>query len=117
MRGSWRWCGAVFGVALLTGLRPTTVMADLGIGIPLFQFFAFYAGDLEVSPGANLRVHGRVHANGDIYLDSSATFWLEDDPVNGITRMRRSRRLRARTGQYRFRLPPCRQRMRPRRNV
>ncbi|UCC44779.1 MAG: pilus assembly PilX N-terminal domain-containing protein [Candidatus Zixiibacteriota bacterium] len=44
--------------------------------IPLFQFFAFYDGDLEIIAGPDLREFGRVHANGDIWVqaDVSLTF-------------------------------------------
>ncbi|HLW61572.1 MAG TPA: hypothetical protein VKV57_16850 [bacterium] len=38
--------------------------------IPMFQFAAFYAGDLEYLPGPTLIVNGRLHANGNIYLNS-----------------------------------------------
>src|SRR5262245_38828814 len=31
--------------------------------IPLFQFLAFYAGDLELSPDATMNLHGRLHTN------------------------------------------------------
>jgi hypothetical protein len=37
--------------------------------IPLFQFLAFYANDLEVAPGETTAVfNGRMHTNGDLYL-------------------------------------------------
>ena len=40
---------------------------------PLVQYFAFYAGsgdlaDLELWPGANMNMWGRMHANGDIWM-------------------------------------------------
>jgi hypothetical protein len=40
------------------------------IGIPLFQFAIFYGKgvDLEISPGANMTINGRVFANSNIYL-------------------------------------------------
>ena len=36
--------------------------------IPLFQFAAFYNRDLEIAPGADMTLAGRVHSNGDLYL-------------------------------------------------
>lgn len=39
--------------------------------VPVFQFAAFYNKDLEIAPGANMTLNGRVHANGDLYLNSS----------------------------------------------
>lgn len=43
--------------------------------IPLFQFAIFYTIDLEMNPGPNMRVTGKVHSNGDIFAA----------PVNGLT--------------------------------
>ncbi len=39
--------------------------------IPLFQFAAFYDGDLEMSPGTDMTIMGRIHANGNIHLQST----------------------------------------------
>ena len=36
--------------------------------IPLFQFAAFYDQDLEIAPGADMNLEGRVHSNGDLYM-------------------------------------------------
>lgn len=38
--------------------------------IPTFQHVVFYDGDLEILPGANMTVTGRIHCNHDIYADS-----------------------------------------------
>ena len=38
--------------------------------VPMFQFAAFYDKDLEILPGPNMTLDGRVHANGDIYLNA-----------------------------------------------
>lgn len=35
--------------------------------VPVFQFAIFYTMDLEINPGANMSVNGRVHSNGEIY--------------------------------------------------
>jgi hypothetical protein len=43
--------------------------------IPIFQFAAFYDGDLEVFPGAPMTVDGPVHSNRSIFLAPS--FLLE----------------------------------------
>lgn len=58
-----------------------SVGAEFDVGyIPLFQFLAFYATDLEIEPGANMNLHGRVHANGNLYLNSDATLTIQDSP-------------------------------------
>ena len=38
--------------------------------VPLFQFAVFYQEDLEISPGSAMTIAGRVHTNGDLYLQS-----------------------------------------------
>jgi len=43
--------------------------------IPLFQFAIFYTPDLEINPGPNMTVTGRVHGNAAIYMQ----------PVNSLT--------------------------------
>jgi len=37
--------------------------------IPMFQFAAFYGGDLELNPGPPMVINGRMHSNGDMYLN------------------------------------------------
>jgi hypothetical protein len=41
--------------------------------VPMFQFAAFYDKDLEIGPGPSMTLDGRVHANGDIYLNTGNT--------------------------------------------
>jgi hypothetical protein len=65
-----------------------SVGAEFLVGnIPIFQFVAFYDTDLEILPGANMTLRGRVHTNGDLYLNTedSRTFSIEDNPATGIT--------------------------------
>jgi hypothetical protein len=38
--------------------------------IPLFQFAVFYENDLEIAPGPNMTLAGRVHTNLDMYLQA-----------------------------------------------
>ena len=35
--------------------------------IPVFQFAIFYTMDLEINPGAPMKVTGKVHSNGNLY--------------------------------------------------
>ena len=39
--------------------------------VPMFQFAAFFDKDLEILPGADMRLDGRIHANGDLYVNAS----------------------------------------------
>jgi hypothetical protein len=50
--------------------------------IPLFQFLAFYAGDLEILPGNDMTLQGAIHTNGSLYLNSSdgRTLTITDNP-------------------------------------
>jgi hypothetical protein len=38
------------------------------VGIPIFQFEAFYSLDLEINPGPQMYITGKVHGNADMYL-------------------------------------------------
>ncbi len=39
--------------------------------IPIFQFAVFYGNDLEIAPGPDMTLFGRVHINGNLYLQSN----------------------------------------------
>jgi hypothetical protein len=41
--------------------------------IPVFQFAIFYTMDLEINPGAPMKVTGKVHSNGNIYSSPPST--------------------------------------------
>ena len=44
--------------------------------IPIFQFGVLYQHDLDLHPGPDMVIGGRVHSNGDIYLDPSTSLSL-----------------------------------------
>jgi hypothetical protein len=50
--------------------------ADFDI-IPIFQFAIFYEEDLEILPGADMVLNGRVHSNQDIYIGTHATLTVD----------------------------------------
>ncbi len=50
--------------------------------IPIFQFFGFYAKDLELSPGPPMTITGRLHTNEDLYLDGKLE--IMDAPSQGV---------------------------------
>lgn len=61
------------------------VGAEFLVGyIPLFQFVAFYRDDLEILPGPNMVLNGRVHTNGRLYLNSENTLAIADNPPQGV---------------------------------
>jgi len=44
--------------------------------IPIFQFAVFYQNDLEMSPLADLLLGGRVHTNGNMYLQAGDDLYI-----------------------------------------
>ncbi|MBC7367824.1 MAG: hypothetical protein H7343_13605 [Undibacterium sp.] len=54
---------------------------------PLFQYAIFYNSDMELFPGANFIVNGRVHSNGTIYTGTTASITFSDyvSDVNGLS--------------------------------
>jgi len=44
--------------------------------IPLFQFAVFFEYDLEIGPGPEMTLGGRVHTNGDIYLLTGSDLYI-----------------------------------------
>jgi hypothetical protein len=46
--------------------------------VPIFQFLAFYTNDLEILPGPNMNLSGRIHTNGRLYLNSNSTLTIGD---------------------------------------
>lgn len=57
--------------------------------VPLFQFAIFYGDDLEIMPGPNLTLNGRVHSNGDMYVGTESTLNFNTDYVRAIGHMYR----------------------------
>jgi len=55
----------------------TLKMAMRDALIPLFQFAVFYQNDLEIAPGPNMTLGGRVHSNHDIYLMSESNVYID----------------------------------------
>jgi Tfp pilus assembly protein PilX len=39
--------------------------------VPIFQFAVFYGNDLEIAPGPDMTLIGRVHSNGNLWLQSN----------------------------------------------
>jgi hypothetical protein len=62
------------------------VGAEFMVGyIPLFQFVAFYKNDLEIAPGPQMNLQGRVHTNGNLYVNAdSGPLNIQDNPAVGV---------------------------------
>ncbi|HET6202490.1 MAG TPA: hypothetical protein VFI25_06775 [Planctomycetota bacterium] len=59
---------------------------------PLFQFAVFYTNDLEIVPGPNMQIRGRIHTNADLYLASNATLTLNSNYVHAAGDIFRNRK-------------------------
>lgn len=46
---------------------------------PIFQYMIFFNDDLEILPGPNMTLGGRVHANADIYVGCANTLTVDTD--------------------------------------
>lgn len=56
------------------------VQQDIQLAIvPVFQFAIFYNLDLEICPGPNMTITGRVHSNGNIYAQPQAQLVFQND--------------------------------------
>jgi hypothetical protein len=64
--------------------RSTTVleMTFKNRNIPLFQFAAFYNGDLEMNSTSQMDINGRVHTNGNLFIQPTPI-----DPATANTRL------------------------------
>lgn len=51
--------------------------------VPMFQFAAFYNKDLEILPGPSMTLDGRVHSNGDLYLNAGSNTTLNILTIKG----------------------------------
>lgn len=45
--------------------------------VPLFQFAVFYGNDLEIAPGPDMSLLGRVHSNGNLYLQAGSSLQMD----------------------------------------
>lgn len=59
---------------------------------PIFQFAVFYANDLEIQPGPDMTLGGRVHTNGDMYLGCGETLTMDTNYVHSGGKMFRRRK-------------------------
>lgn len=59
---------------------------------PIFQYAVFYTNDLEILPGPNMTLSGRVHSNRDMYLGSNGTLTMNTNYVRAVGNMYRNRK-------------------------
>jgi hypothetical protein len=67
------------------GDTEANVGAEFQVGyVPLFQFVAFYANDLEINPGAVMTLNGRIHSNGNLYLGPDSNLTISTNATTGV---------------------------------
>lgn len=60
--------------------------------VPMFQFAAFYAGDLEIGNGPPMVLTGPVHTNSNMYLSTYQTLQIKG-PVSAVGNLYHGRKL------------------------
>ncbi len=45
--------------------------------VPIFQFAVFYDNDLEIAPGPDMTLMGRVHTNGNMWLQAGSSLKMD----------------------------------------
>ncbi len=45
--------------------------------VPIFQFAVFYGNDLEIAPGPDMTLLGRVHSNGNLWLQANSSLMMD----------------------------------------
>jgi hypothetical protein len=62
------------------GNLTAAVQQDIQLAVvPVFQFTIFYNMDMEICPGPNMTIKGRVHSNGNLYAQPQAQLIFQGD--------------------------------------
>ena len=66
--------------------RPSAaVQQDIQLAVvPVFQFTIFYNMDMEICPGPNMTIKGRVHSNGNLYAQPQAQLTFQGDVTSAL---------------------------------
>jgi hypothetical protein len=92
--------GMAASYRVISNARKLNAPFDIQIGlmqeaqvstIPVFQFAIFYSQDLEINPGPNMKITGRVHGNADIYTSPGNTLRFMSD-VTSVGNVYRKRK-------------------------
>lgn len=82
----------VNAIGRMNGARSNAHRVINSLATPLFQYAVFYNSDLEVMPGANMTIRGRVHSNRNIYLNSNATLTMDTNYLHAAGAIYRNRK-------------------------
>ncbi len=59
---------------------------------PLFQFLIFYNDDLEIMPGPDMTLSGRIHSNANVYFGTDHTLTINSDYFRATGQILRERK-------------------------
>ena len=62
------------------------------VTVPIFQFAVFYASDLEINPGPSMTLGGRIHTNGDLFMNCGNTLTVDTNYVRAVGDLYRHRK-------------------------
>ena len=65
------------GLSLIDGSQMELKEEFEVASVPLFQFAVFYGNDLEIAPGPDMTLIGRVHSNGNLWLQAGSNLNME----------------------------------------
>jgi hypothetical protein len=82
----------VTAVATMQGMEHTAHRMVNALATPIFQFAVFYDNDLEINPGPNMTLGGRVHSNSNMYLNSGNTLTVNTNYMRAVGSMFRHRK-------------------------
>jgi hypothetical protein len=74
------------------GARSSAHRVMNALATPLFQYAVFYDSDLEIMPGPDMTIRGRVHTNRNMYLASNATLTLNTNYLHAAGDIYRNRK-------------------------
>lgn len=65
------------GTSLIDGSQTRLTQEFEAATVPIFQFAVFYNNDLEIAPGPDMTLMGRVHTNGNLWLQCNSTLRMD----------------------------------------
>jgi hypothetical protein len=65
------------GTSQVDGSKTQLSMDFQAALVPLFQFAVFYGNDLEIAPGPDMTLIGRVHSNGSLWIQANTNLNME----------------------------------------
>lgn len=82
------------GQAVVNGVTQTSRRIINTEATPIFQFTVFYDNDLEIQPGPNMTLTGRVHSNGNLHIgtNNGSTLTVNSNYLHAVGNIYRNRK-------------------------